>query len=271
MIVKRTDETRLHPDDTLQNAIDEGLEQVNRRTISLTLSSMAAGLILGFTAMPVGVIAAVMARFDSPLFSRVATALVYPLGFVICILSGAQLFTEHTATAVYAVLDHQASPLRLLRLWGLVIVGNLLGAAIIAGLLTLAEPVITAREGYVIIGRHLVAYGFWPLLVSAMLAGWLMAQGAWLVVGTASTIGQMLSVYAVTFVIGVGGLHHSIAGAVEMMLALLASREFTMASAAMFLGVSLIGNLIGGSTFVAVLNHAHIRTMQAVDQSPGAK
>jgi formate/nitrite transporter FocA (FNT family) len=78
-----------------------------------------------------------------------------------------------------------------------------------------------------------------------------------------------MSVYAVTFVIGLGGLHHSIAGAVEMMLALWSSREFTLAAAAAFLGVSLIGNLVGGSTFVALLNHAHIRTMQTVGQPPG--
>jgi len=43
-----------------------------------------------------------------------------------------------------------------------------------------------------------------------------MAQGAWLVLSCKSTIAQITCIYLVTFLIGIGGLHHSIAGSVEM-------------------------------------------------------
>jgi len=95
--------------------------------------------------------------------------------------------------------------------------------------------------------------------VSAVLAGWLMALGAWLILATPPTVSQIVSIYIVTFLIGVGGLHHSIAGSVEMFTALLMSGEFTIAQSARFIGLALFGNLIGGSLFVAVLNYAHIR------------
>ena len=55
VIIKRTDESRRHPDDVLVTAIAEGLEQLCRPALSLGLSSIAAGLILGFTAMAVAV------------------------------------------------------------------------------------------------------------------------------------------------------------------------------------------------------------------------
>ena len=154
VIVKRTDESRRHPDDMLEHAVKDGLEQIRRRGVSLTLSATAGGMILGFTAMPVAVVAKTVAEGPWAGFSRILMALAYPLGFVICILSGAQLFTEHTATAVYPVLDGKASARELLRLWLIVIVGNLLGAGIIATLLSLAEPVIAAHEGYEIVGRQ---------------------------------------------------------------------------------------------------------------------
>jgi formate/nitrite transporter FocA (FNT family) len=70
---------------------------------------MAAGLILGFTAMSVAIAESQMLLLDPIYFARLATALVYPLGFVLCIMSGTQLFTEHTATAVYPVLDRKSS------------------------------------------------------------------------------------------------------------------------------------------------------------------
>ena len=136
VIVKRSDEVRRHPDDALEHAIHEGLEQLDRRpTLSLLLSSIAAGLIVGFSAMAVAVVITVTAELESPLVQRLLIATVYPLGFVMCVMSGAQLFTEHTATAVYPVLDRKTPILRLLRLWFIVVFGNLIGAFLGAGLL----------------------------------------------------------------------------------------------------------------------------------------
>lgn len=265
VIVKRSDEVRRHPDDALQYAIEEGREQLERPALSLLLSSVAAGLIVGFSAMAAAV---VTASSETPLVTRLLTAAVYPLGFVMCVLSGAQLFTEHTATAVYPVLDRRAPVLRLLRLWLIVITGNLVGAGLGAVLLTAVDDVTGARNGYVELGRHLVEFPLLPLLVSALLAGWLMALGAWLVVSTPPDLSQFASIYLVTFLIGLGRFHHSIAGSAEMFTAYLISDEFTLTQCVQFIGVALIGNLIGGSLFVAVLNYAHIRkTQETTDKS----
>ena len=262
VIVKRSDAVRRHPDDALEHTIQEGLEQLERPILSLFLSSIAAGLIVGFSAMAVAIVVVATADLESPLWSRLLTAAVYPLGFVMCVMSGAQLFTEHTATAVYPVLDRKAPLSRLFRLWSIVVVGNLAGAILGAALLTSVDDVTGAREGYVEIGRHLVEFRLLPLLISALLAGWLMALGAWLVVSTPPGIGQFASIYIVTFLIGLGGLHHSIAGSAEMFTAFFISDHFTATQCASFIGVALLGNLIGGSVFVALLNYAHIRKTQ---------
>lgn len=266
VIIKRTDETRRHPDDTLENVIREGQEQINRSMASLTLSSFAAGLIIGFSPMAVAVvITAAQEAGASPMLTRLATAGVYPLGFVICVMSGAQLFTEHTATALYPVLDRQAGVSKLLRLWLVVVLGNLVGAGIGAYLHVLAEEVVGAREGYIAIGHHLFEFDSATLLVSAVLAGWLMALGAWLAVSSPRMGAQMTCIYVVTFLIGIGGLHHSIAGSAEAFSVLLLTDEFAFAQAAQFIGFALFGNLIGGSCFVGLLNYAHIRRTQAIE------
>ncbi len=260
VIIKRTDEKRRHPDDALDDAIHEGLEQLHRPTISLWLSSIAAGLIVGFSAMAVAVV--LTSTTDAKLSEfagRIASAFVYPLGFIVCILSGAQLFTEHTATALYPVLDGKASVKQLIRLWLVVVCGNLIGAAICAGLLTMADEVVHAETGYVEIGHHLVKYSTAGLIASSILAGWLMALGAWLAVASPRTIAQITVIYIVTFLIGIGGLHHSIAGSVEMFTAMMFTDEFSIEAAAGFIGTALVGNLIGGSCFVAMLNYGHIR------------
>jgi formate/nitrite transporter FocA (FNT family) len=113
------------------------------------------------------------------------------------------------------------------------------------------------------IGHHLVGVDLLPLVVSALLAGWLMALGAWLILATPPRTSQIVSIYIVTFLIGLGGLHHSIAGSAEMLTAYLISDQFTLTQSLRFIGVALIGNLAGGSLFVAALNYAHIRHSQA--------
>lgn len=73
------------------------------------------------------------------------------------------------------------------------------------------------------------------------------------------TISQIRVIYVVTFLIGIGGLHPSIAGSVEMFTAMFLESSFTPAKAFNFVLVALLGNLVGGACFVALLNHAHIR------------
>lgn len=267
VIIKRTDEALRHPDDILENAIAEGIEQLKRRPLSLFLSAMAAGLILGFTAMSVAVVESWTVSLNFASASRLATALVYPLGFVLCIMSGTQLFTEHTATAVYPILDRRGELKALLRLWLIVIAGNLCGAMVSAGFLVAADNVVQAKYGYISIGHHLVHFGNGPLFISALLAGWLMALGAWLIMATPPTLSQMVSIYIVTFVIGIGGLHHSIAGSVEIFTAYFISDDFSMYQVTRFISMAIFGNLVGGSIFVALLNYGHIRQTQKSSDS----
>jgi formate/nitrite transporter FocA (FNT family) len=257
VILKRTDETFRHADDVLEMAIHEGKLQLKRPALSLFMSSVAAGMIIGFTVLAVAVMTQVLG--DMKGVNRIFIASVYPLGFVLCILSRTQLFTEHTATAVYPLLDRGASFGGVIKLWMTVIVGNMVGGLIIAALLYSAEPVIDAKEGYVMIAMHVLNYPFSALLFSAILAGWLMAIGAWTILSTHSTTGQIICIYIATFIIGVGGLHHSIAGSVELFVGVLMSPDVNGFVVLPYVGVMLLGNAIGGSVFVALVNYGHIR------------
>jgi len=250
-----------HPDDVLRNAIREGEEQAGRPLASLFLSAICAGAILGFAAMAVGVMASLFPG-DALLQQRRLLALVYPFGFVLCLMSGTQLFTEHTALAVHPVLGRRVSIASMFRVWGTVLGGNLVGCALGAGLIAMADGVIGAAEGYARVADHMLHFAASDTLMSAVIAGWLMALGGWLILATPLDFSQIAVIYITTLLIGLGGLHHSIAGTSEILAAAFTGAEIRTTHALTTIATAALGNLIGGSLFVAVLNYGHIRQTQ---------
>jgi formate/nitrite transporter FocA (FNT family) len=268
VIVQRNAEARRHPDDILQLAIHEGHQQCQRSSWGLGLSAVAAGLTVGSSAMAVGVVTALHASGELDVPLRIAQALVYPTGFVVCVISATELFTEHTATALYPALDRRSSLCDVVRVWAVVLIGNLLGTLLSAGMLALAEPVIGAASGYAEIAHHLSSFSALALFSSAVLAGWLMAMGAWLILATPPGFAQIAAIYTVTFLIGLGGLHHSIAGTAEALVAWMVTDALSLPQVFRFTAIAAPGNLVGGSIFVAVLNYGHIRSVEHAQGLP---
>jgi len=258
VIIKRVDEMTRHPDDILESSIKEGLEQFKRSKYSLFLSAIAAGLILGFAAMSVAVVSVISNDFN-PLTRRLMTAFVYPLGFLVCIMSKTQLFTEHTARAIYPFLDGKVKFKDVFYVWAVVLAGNMLGTLISSYLISGADSVINAKVGYLYIAEHLISYSNSEIFISAILAGWLMAQGGWLIACTSQALAQITCIFVVTFLIGIGGLHHSIAGSAEIFTGLIFSDNPQFYESLRFLIFAVLGNLVGGSIFVAILNYGHIK------------
>jgi formate/nitrite transporter FocA (FNT family) len=259
VIIKRNDDDIRHPDDILRKAIHEGCQQYNRSRLSLFISAIAAGLILGFAGMSVAIAEQLSVNSSDPILKRFLTAAFYPMGFIICIMSGTQLFTEHTALAVYPVLDKKKPLGYLFVILTIILTGNIAGTFVSSFLITSANAVTQAKAGYVAIAEHLLHYSASTTLISSILAGWLMAQGSWLVMSTSQNSSRIVFIYIVTFIIGIGGLHHSIVGSAEVFSYFFVDSSVKIIDIIKFLLVTTFGNFLGGSVFVATLNYAHVK------------
>ena len=94
---------------------------------------------------------------------------------------------------------------------------------------------------------------FTATLFSSLFAGWLIALMVWLL--PVAGDGRVAIIIIVTYVVGLGGFSHIIAGSVNALYALLGGQATIKAFFMMFLFPTLIGNIIGGVAFVAVINH----------------
>ncbi len=232
----------------------QGESDLARHSGAVALSSLAAGLSMGFSFLAMALIRSALPDTE---WRILLSGFGYSLGFLIVVLGRQQLFTETTLTAVLPVLsarDWAVVP-NLLRYWAVVLATNLVGTALFALLIchqALFRPEVWDALGGV--AAEGMSDGFWPMLVKAVLAGWLIALMVWLLPGAGSA--RMLVILVLTYFVAIGRFSHAIAGSVEAAFAVFAGHIPPLAYVTHFLVPTVIGNTLGGVALVALLNHA---------------
>lgn len=249
--------TRLSAEEIHENIQRAAEEEMRRPFRELLWSSIAAGLTIGFSI----VTPAFLTTLPGERYHPALIAAGYPLGFIFVVLARQQLFTEQTLEPVIPLLQRRNRRTfnALLRLWGIVLVFNLVGTLIFAAL-TALTPVITpeVREGMMELSRHATEGGFWLTAYKAVFAGWLIALMAWLVASTRFTAAQIVLVWLTTAPISALGFRHCIAGSVEAFFRAISGDASWGAMLGEFLVPAILGNIVGGVTLVALLNHGQV-------------
>lgn len=252
----KTDSAKTHGE-ILKQQIIEGQETYNKQPTSILLSSFTAGLEIGFSYL---LMCTVFYFFTGKISESSIIKLIsfaYPVGFIMVILGQSILFTEQTSLLTLPVLNKKRTPGSLLKLWGLVITGNLLGGYLMATVLIWIGPKLGLFDIRSVeqIAVHVTGFGGWVLLTSSILAGWLMGLLSWLVAASKDTLSRIFIIYMITSVLSFAGLHHSIVGNVEVFAGLIGTSAISAGDYLSFLGVSLFGNALGGAVFVALLKY----------------
>ena len=254
------DEERTSDHTIVDRLVDTGVDEMERPGTSLFLSGLSAGLDIGFGPLLVALTLTLADGVYLEPTVRVLTSFAYAFGFVLVILGGTQLFTEHTSLAVLPVLDDEAGWTDLGRLWGLVYAGNVIGGAAFAAFAVWFAPAyglaeVTAFEDF---AEPFIEQTAAALLGGAVLAGWLMGLVAWLVAAADSSLARLAVVVIITGAIGFAHLPHSIAGNVEVLMAVFSPASITVPGYLRFLTLTTAGNAVGGAVFVALLKYGYV-------------
>lgn len=232
-------------------------ETFERSLGSLFTSAFTAGLELGISFFMILAAFALLNQVLPDEYAMVLSSLLYPIGFIIVVIGQSLLFTEQTSLLSLPVLNKIEPLSKLLRLWGIVIAGNLAGGCLFAALmiglgLNMQLFTVADIDAY---AEHVLGFEWWVIFGSAVLAGWMMGVAAWLVTSARDTISRIVLVTLITGSIGFLGLHHSIVGNIEVFAALMYGNGVSLLSYLVFLAVVLAGNTVGGVVFVAVLKN----------------
>jgi formate/nitrite transporter FocA (FNT family) len=229
----------------------EGEDEFKRTSSALAWSGLAAGLSMGFSLVAEGLLAGHLPLTAwAPLISKLG----YSVGFLIVVLARQQLFTESTLTAVLPLLARRSlgTALSVARLWGVVLLANLFGTFVFA--FCIARTGVFSpqtKQMLAVVSAPAADSSFWVVLVRAIFAGWLIALMVWMFPAAESA--KVSIIIIVTYLIGLGGFNHVIAGSTKMFFEIAAGNVTRSYYLSEFLFPTLIGNMLGGISLVAFL------------------
>ncbi len=232
------------------------VEELKKPAHGHLMLGLLAGIGVGFSGLLVGVIVTLVPEGYPDLVTRVLVAMAYAMGFVLVVIGRTNLFTEYTTIALLPALSGAAKPSALLRFWGLVYVSNLVGGTLMAWLVAALGPPLEVidpdRMGA--FAHALIEPAPWVILLSAVLAGWLMGLLSWLIVVVHDGISRIALISVVGGMIGFAHLHHAITGTIEVSIAVFLGRVGVGSLLAFVLWTTL-GNVVGGFLFAVSVRY----------------
>jgi formate/nitrite transporter FocA (FNT family) len=235
----------------------QGDEELDRPALSLLSSGFAAG---------VSICASVLAEAflkqalpDAP-WTHLVVSLGYTVGFVIAIMGNLQLFTENTITVVLPVATKPSlgNLGRLARLWALAIGANLAGTLATAAMLVHGGLIDSGQlHAAVDVASPLLSHDAGETLLRGIPAGFMIASIAWIMPNARGS--EFWVVFLITYVVGVGGFSHVVAGSAEAWLLMLTGKASLGWAVGGFILPALAGNILGGTGLFAVLAHGQVR------------
>ena len=250
--------TRLSASEIHDNVMSEANEELERAAASLLISSFASGLAIGFSFLG----GAYASGLVPPAYGPAAAAAAYPLGFIFVIMARSELFTENTLTPVLPLLHRRdaVTLVKMLRVWGLLLVGNLLGTLLFAWVMARTPAITPALQaGMLRMAERATDLTFSLTLYHAIFAGWLIALLTWVLASTRQTGAQLVLIWLLTAPISAFEFKHSIVGSSEAFYRAWAGSAGWGPMTA-FIVAAVIGNAIGGVMLVAILNYGQVVT-----------
>ena len=211
-------------------------------------------------------------------FAQLITGAVFPVGLIIIVLTGAELFTGDAMLAPMAAFIHKISWAQILNLWIWVYIGNLIGSIVFAYIMAYGPFVsfdaagtatVTAFGSRAIaIASAKVSYvglmGMWSAFLKAIACNWLVNLAILLGICADDLIGKFFGIWFPIMAFVSSGFEHCVAN-MYFIPAGIFTQGFLTDPTKINMGLNWVtmwtsnviivtlGNIVGGLLFVGIL------------------
>lgn len=227
-----------------------GVAKAHLSTVQTLTLAVLAGVFIGFGGAAYTMVMTGVDPGFGP--ARFLGGVVFSLGLILVVVGGAELFTGNALMTIAAV-DRKITLHDLLRNWGLVYLGNLVGAVALA----LAFAASGLLDGSMGTTAATIATGKIELsasqaFVRGILCNALVCLAVWLSFAARSVTGKVMAVLWPIAVFVLLGLEHSVANMYLLPQGAFAGAEFGWAAAISNVFWVSVGNVVGGAGGVAL-------------------
>lgn len=232
---------------------------------NVVLLSFLAGAYIAFGGLLAIVASAGMLKAGAPLgLEKFVFGAVFPVGLIIVVLAGSELFTGNVMFMTLGVLDGNASVGGLAKNWVLSWIFNFVGALFVAYVLAFMggiTPTDATAPAYAISAKAIsVAEGkvtmpFAVAMIKGIGCNWLVCLAVWLANASDDIIGKIVGIWFPIMAFVCIGFEHSVANMFFIPLGMfLGAKGVTWSTIIVNNLVPVtIGNIIGGAIFVACI------------------
>ncbi len=192
--------------------------------------------------------------------SALVKGAVFPLGLILVVLCGAELFTGN-CLLIAPLLNKDVKITGVLKNWGTAYIGNFIGAVFVAVFVVFGHiyggtsAITSAGMACINTAAAKCNAGFWDTFLRAIPCNMLVCLAVWAAMASRNAAGKILAVYMPVFAFVVCGFEHSIANMYYITSGLMTSAHYGIPVSGLDFGNGLLyslipstlGNIIGGS------------------------
>lgn len=241
----------LSPKEVAFAIVDAGVAKSKKPALSLVLLGVLAGMFIAF-----GAVGAIImgAMHQDPGVAKFMGAAVFPVGLMLVIMAGAELFTGNNLMII-ALMDKKIGVGGLLKNWSLVFVGNLIGSVLVAFLIYKGELFkgdVAEKAVAIAMGKTNLAFDV--AIYRAILCNIIVVLAVWLATAAKDMIGKIFAIWFPIMLFVLSGFEHSIANMFFLYVgqfygAAISNSDIWLNN---LIPVTL-GNLIGGAVIIPVM------------------
>ncbi|KAM5352977.1 hypothetical protein ACJ41O_005699 [Fusarium nematophilum] len=247
------------PAETAELICRAGVKKGHSRPDKVFLSAVSGGCILSFgCAVSLTALTAPWYQENAPGLIKLIGASVFPLGLIIVLLTGADLFTSTNMFTFVAVLNGRLSIWRMLLHWFLCFFGNLSGSlfvmAVIVGYGGIFDSDPYREEVIAFTTKKQLVPEMYQIFIRGIGCNWLVCLACFLGMQAKDLSSKVVGIWLPVFAFVALGFDHVVANMFFMPLGIWLGTPGLTVGLYIWKGMipALFGNILGGSLFCGV-------------------
>jgi formate-nitrite transporter family protein len=247
-----------NPEEIYDRAKEEGERRLAMPPLVQASTGFIAGVTVVFGIVALGMATELVAPELGPGLGSLAGALAFGIGLVFLVVGRSELFTENFFDPVAAAADDRkpAALAALGRLWGIVLVFNVVGGAVMAAVFSVPGALPAgAHEALATVAEEIAGKSASATFARAVAAGTLLTLLSYLLHAVDSVISRIVLAYLVGFFLALGPLDHVVVSGLHLLFGVWLGADVGYADVGVNIALATPGNLVGG-LLLMTLTHA---------------